>query len=51
MKILILGDVMGFSGREVITKYLPGLIEDNLIDFSILNGENAADDGRELQKK
>ena len=23
MKILVLGDVMGFSGREVIKKYLP----------------------------
>ena len=37
MKILVLGDVMGFSVREAIKKYLPKIIEDNLIDFSVLN--------------
>ena len=37
MKILVLGDVMGFSGREVIKKYLPGIIEDNEIEFSVLS--------------
>ena len=42
---------MGFSGREVIKKYLPEIIEDNLIDFSILNGENAADDGKGITKE
>ena len=42
---------MGFSGREVIKKYLPEIIEDNLIDFSILNGENAADDGRGITQE
>ena len=51
MKILVLGDVMGFSGRKAIKKYLPEIIEDNLIDFSILNGENAADDGRGITQE
>ena len=51
MKILVLGDVMGFSGREAIKKYLPKIIEDNLIDFSVLNGENAADDGKGITKE
>ena len=51
MKILVLGDVMGFSGREAIKKYLPKIIEDNQIDFSVLNGENAADDGKGITKE
>ena len=42
---------MGSSGREAIKKYLPKIIEDNLIDFSILNGENAADDGRGITQE
>jgi len=46
MKILILGDVMGISGREAIKKNLPKIINDNKIDFTIINGENAADNGR-----
>jgi 2',3'-cyclic-nucleotide 2'-phosphodiesterase len=46
MKILILGDVMGVSGRNVLNKKLPNLIMNNEIDFVIVNGENAADDGR-----
>ena len=51
MKFLVFGDVMGFSGREAIKKYLPKIIEDNLIDFSVLNGENAADDGKGITKE
>ncbi|MDA7715375.1 TIGR00282 family metallophosphoesterase [Pelagibacteraceae bacterium] len=46
MKILILGDVMGASGRKVLNKKLPELIKNKDIDFVIVNGENAADDGR-----
>ena len=46
MKLLILGDVMGASGREALKYKLPGIIEKNKIDFVIVNGENAADDGR-----
>ena len=46
MKLLILGDVMGASGREALQDKLPEIIEKNKIDFVIVNGENAADDGR-----
>ena len=46
MKILILGDVMGLSGRKAIKKHLIEIIKSNRIDFSIINGENAADDGK-----
>ena len=51
MKILILGDIMGPSGREVIIKKLPDLIKQKKIDFVIVNGENAADPGVGITKK
>ena len=50
MKILVLGDVMGSSGRKAIKKYLSKIIEKNEINFSIINGENAADDGKGITK-
>ena len=50
MKILILGDVMGVSGREAINKKLPDIIKKNKINFVIVNGENAADDGKGITK-
>ena len=46
MKILVLGDVFGLSGRKAIKKNLFKLIKENEIDFTIINGENAADNGR-----
>ncbi len=46
MKILILGDVVGQPGRDAIRKNLSNLIKENKIDFSVVNGENAANDGR-----
>ena len=51
MKILILGDVMGLSGRKALKKNLPEIIKKNQIDFSIINGENAADDGKGITKE
>jgi len=50
MKILILGDVVGVSGRKSIKDNLAKIIDDHEINFTILNGENAADDGRGLTK-
>jgi len=50
MKILILGDVMGLSGRKAIQSNLSKIINDDEIDFTIINGENAADDGRGITK-
>ena len=46
MNILILGDIMGSSGRKAIKNKLNQIIDKNKIDFTIINGENAADDGR-----
>ena len=51
MKLLILGDVMGLSGRKALNKKLPELIKRNDIDFVVVNGENAADDGKGITKK
>ncbi len=51
MRILVLGDLMGMSGRKVIKKKLPKIIKENKIDFSIINGENASDDGKGITKK
>jgi len=45
MKILLLGDIMGPSGREVISNKLPNLIKEKNINFVIANGENADDTG------
>ena len=46
MRILVLGDIMGISGRVALSHKLPNLIKNNKIDFVIVNGENASDDGR-----
>ena len=51
MKILILGDIMGSSGRDVIKNKLPNIIKKHNLGFVIVNGENAADDGRGITKK
>ena len=50
MNILILGDIMGPSGREAINLRLKDIITKNDIDFTIINGENAADDGKGITK-
>ena len=50
MKILVLGDVMGVSGRKAIKKNLSKIIDDNKIDFTIVNGENSADTGKGITK-
>ncbi len=42
MKFLFCGDIVGKSGREAITKYVPQLKKDLKLDFVIANGENAA---------
>ena len=51
MNILILGDIMGPSGREAIIKKLPNLIKKKKLDFVIVNGENAADPGVGITQK
>jgi len=51
MKILVLGDVMGVSGRNALNKKLPQIIKNNGIDFVIVNGENSADDGKGITQE
>ena len=45
MKILFLGDVVGQTGCNAIKKNLQKIIKEEDIDFTIVNGENAADEG------
>lgn len=42
MRILVLGDMVGKTGREAVIESLPKLIEKLKTDFVIVNGENAA---------
>lgn len=42
MRILFCGDVVGRSGRDILTGRLPGLREELALDLVIVNGENAA---------
>ena len=42
---------MGSSGRNVLINKLPSLIKKNKIDFVIVNGENASDDGKGITKE
>ena len=45
MKIFFLGDIVVKSGRLTVIKNLQNIIEKNKIDFVIVNGENAANQG------
>ena len=51
MNFLILGDIVGKSGREVVKENLKKISNKFKIDFIIANGENAADDGHGITKK
>ena len=51
MNLLILGDIMGASGRKALSNKLPHLIKSNKIDFVIVNGENASDDGKGITEE
>ncbi len=42
MRILFIGDILGRSGRAIITERLPGLVRDWKLDCVVINGENAA---------
>jgi 2',3'-cyclic-nucleotide 2'-phosphodiesterase len=42
MRIVLCGDVMGRSGREVVTRNLPRLRHELALDVVVVNGENAA---------
>ena len=51
MRILFLGDVVGNAGCLKISEYLLKEIKKNEIDFVIVNGENASDDGKGITKE
>jgi len=42
VKVLVIGDIVGQPGRDVVVKKLAGLIRDLGVDFVVANGENAA---------
>ena len=41
MRTLIIGDIVGRTGRTAVFEHLPGLIDRLSLDFVIANGENA----------
>ncbi len=51
MKILLLGDVCGPAGMKVIKQKLNQIKKEKKVDFTIANGENAADSGKGITKK
>ncbi len=51
MRILLLGDVCGPAGMRIIKSKLSEIIKEKKIDFTIVNGENAADNGKGITKK
>jgi calcineurin-like phosphoesterase len=42
MRLLFLGDVVGKSGCEAIEKYLPDVLNNNSIDFTIASQPDLA---------
>ena len=51
MRILLLGDICGPAGMRIVQSKLRELIERKKIDFTIANGENAAENGKGITKK
>ncbi|MBS8260963.1 TIGR00282 family metallophosphoesterase [Roseibium polysiphoniae] len=42
MKLLFLGDLVGRTGRTIVIDQLPALVEEQQLDFVVVNGENSA---------
>ena len=51
MRILILGDVCGSAGINAVKNKLRKIIKERNIDFTIVNGENAAENGKGITKQ
>jgi len=51
MRIFFLGDIVGKAGCLSIKKNLQSIIKEKQIDFVIVNGENAADEGLGITEK
>ena len=45
MNIFFLGDIVGKSGRNAVIENLSNIIKEKKIEFVVVNGENAADQG------
>ena len=43
MRAAMIGDVVGDPGLKALEDILPRIIKDNAVDFTVVNGENAAD--------
>src|SRR5277367_5277414 len=42
MRILLIGDIVGRSGRTIVSERLPKLVRDWKLDLVVANGENSA---------
>jgi len=43
VRAMLIGDVVGEPGLRALEEKLPGIIKDNSVDFTVVNGENSAD--------
>ena len=50
MRILLLGDICGPAGMKIIQSKLGELIKEKKINFTVANGENAAENGKGITK-
>ena len=51
MKIFFLGDIVGNSGKLTVVNNLKDILDEKKIDFVVVNGENAADQGVGITEK
>jgi metallophosphoesterase (TIGR00282 family) len=42
MRLLLIGDIVGKPGREIVTRAMPGLRQEERLDLVVANAENAA---------
>ncbi|HEY2761031.1 MAG TPA: YmdB family metallophosphoesterase, partial [Pirellulales bacterium] len=42
MRLLLIGDIVGKPGRQIVCRALPSLIKNEQLDLVVANGENAA---------
>src|SRR3954470_7264075 len=42
LRVLVLGDIVGRPGRQIVHQKLPQIVREKKIDFVIANGENIA---------
>lgn len=51
LRVLLLGDVVGSTGRFLLQKHIKALQEQYSIDATIVNGENSSSNGRGITSK